>query len=106
MEAYLKQKKLAEVEKEKKQLERDLKRKEDEAKEDEAIRILKEEKDKKEAEAYAKWENAFSVNEEGEEKEEFNGKIIEEFINFVKLRKVVSLEDLAGNFKISSQDAV
>jgi len=106
MEEYLKQKKLREIEKEKIQLERDLKRKEDEAKENEIIQKMKEDKEKKEAEEFAKWEKMFQVKEEGVSKEEFNEKVITEFINYVKLRKVVSLEDIAGTFKISSKEVV
>lgn len=106
MEEYLKQKKLREIEKERDYLEKEHKRKEEESKEEEIVRKVLEEKEKKEAEEYAKWEKMFEINEEGEEKEEFNDNVITEFINYVKLRKVVSLEDLAGTFKISSSEAV
>ena len=104
-EEYRKQKKLREIEKEKSYLEKELKRKEEEAKEEEIIQKIREEKQKKEADEYSKWEKAFTVKEEGVEKVDFNDKIISEFINYVQIRKVVSLEDLAGTFKIATSEA-
>lgn len=106
MEEYLKQKKLREIEKEKEYLEKEAKRKEEEAKEEEIINKIREDKAKKEEEEYAKWEKAFAVKEEGEEKEEFNDKVINEFLNYVKIRKVISLEDLAGTFKMNSNEVI
>lgn len=105
MEEYLKQKKLKEIEKEKIYLEKEAKRREDELKEEEMVKKLKEEKEKKEQLEYEKWEKNFTINEEGEEKVDFNDELINKFIEYITLRKVVSLEDLGAHFKLSPSEA-
>ena len=47
------------------------------------------------------------IGEEGEEKKNFSDEnVINEFLNYIKRRKVVSLEDLSGVFKISPNELV
>ena len=85
---------------------REEKKKEEEEREQELINKLKEEKERKEAEEYKIWEKTFNVEEEGIEKTIFDDKKTEEFIYYIKLRKVVSLEDLGGYFKLTSNEVV
>lgn len=103
----LEEKKQRELEKERIQMERDMKREEEKRKEEEALRKLKEEQEKKENEIFDQWKNQFVVAEEGEEVGDLdNEDLINDFINYIKLRKVVSLEDLSGVFKINPNDIV
>jgi len=65
------------------------------------------EKELKEEETFNEWKGDFAVAESGEDNLDFsNENLIQEFINYIKLRKVVSLEDLAGEFKMTSADLV
>lgn len=105
-EEYLKMKKEKEQEAEKAYQLKEMKRKEIEAKEEEIIKKMREEKEKKESEEYALLEKTFTIKEEGTEKFEFNESVISEFIKYIKIRKVVEIEDLAGTFKLSSAEAV
>lgn len=81
---------------------------EEERKQEEAERKAREEKERKEHEEYLKMKEAFSVEEEGFDQEEDDGKenLLQEFINFVKINKVVVLEDLAVQFKLKTQAAI
>jgi hypothetical protein len=64
---------------------------------------LREQQMKKEQDEYDKWKDGFVVGDQGEEFDEFNSEnLINDFINYIKLRKVVALEDLSGEFKISN----
>jgi len=66
-------------------------------------RKLKEQKLKKEQDEYDKWKGGFTVGDQGEEQEEMNDEnLINDFINYIKLRKVVALEDISGEFKLSN----
>ena len=47
------------------------------------------------------------VGEEGEEKMDFKKEeVINKFLDYIKIRKVVSLEDISGTFKLSTNDIV
>jgi len=103
----MEEKKLKEQEKERINQERDMKRDEEKRLEEEALKKLKEEQEKKENEIYDKWKDQMVVAEEGEEVGDLNSEdLINEFINYIKLRKIVSLEDLSGVFKINPNELV
>ena len=68
---------------------------------------LKEEQQKKEEEIYNQWKDMIKIGEEGEGIIDFSDEnVINEFLNYIKIRKVVSLEDLSGVFKISPNELV
>lgn len=103
----LEEKKLKEQMKEKEYQEREMKREEERKQEEEIIRKIKEEQEKKESAIYDQWKDQFTVAEEGEEMADFDSEdLINDFINYIKIRKVVSLEDLSGVFKINPNDIV
>ena len=107
MKLYLEMKQQREKEREAKLL---LKEKEKEEKENqikqELIR-MEEEKKKKEDEEYDQWKDFIKVGEEGEEGIDFNKEeVINQFLDYIKIRKVVSLEDLSGTFKLNPNKIV
>lgn len=102
-EDYLKMRKEKKIEEERQYEEKEQKRKEEERKEEELINKLKEDKEKKELQEYENWQNKFELKEEGQSKLQFNK---ETFIQHITIRKIVSLEDLAGTFRMSSQEIV
>ena len=60
------------------------------------MKKIKEEKKQKEDEEYNKWKDMIKVGEEGEEKMDFNNEeVINKFLDYIKIRKVVSLEDIS-----------
>jgi len=77
------------------------------AKEEEE-RKKKEEEERREHEEYLKLKEQFSVEEEGEEAltEQEGESLLQEFINYIQTMKVVMMEDLAGHFKLRTQDCV
>ncbi len=91
------------MEDEKKYEEKEKKRKEDEKREEDIISKLKQEREQKELEEYENWGKKIFIKEEGKCKVEFNK---EAFIKHIQVRKVVSIEDLAGTFKLSSHEVV
>jgi hypothetical protein len=103
----LEARKLRDQEKEKDYLEKEMKREEDRKKEEEILQKLKEDQQRKENDVYNQWKGGFAVAEEGEEQVDFDSEdLINDFINYIKLRKVVSLEDLSGVFKIPAGEVV
>eukprot|EP00088_Acartia_fossae_P027866 TRINITY_DN28627_c0_g1_i1.p1 TRINITY_DN28627_c0_g1~~TRINITY_DN28627_c0_g1_i1.p1 ORF type:complete len:281 (-),score=121.28 TRINITY_DN28627_c0_g1_i1:67-909(-) len=81
---------------------------EEEKRQAEEEKRIKEEKERKEYEEYLKLKEAFTVDEEGCDE---NGEDSEEnrlavFINHIKEKKVVLLEDLAAHFKIKTQEVI
>ncbi|CDW77362.1 UNKNOWN [Stylonychia lemnae] len=71
-------------------------------------RKKKEEEEKKEQEEYNKWKEMFAVEEAGtneEEGEEYENKL-QQFIEFIEIRKVVLFEDLAAEFSLSTKDII
>lgn len=107
MKSVQEEKRLREHEKEREYLEREQKRDEERQREEDILRRLKEEQEKKEQDEYNQWKDDFAVAEEGEEIGDINSEdMINEFVSFIKLRKLVSLEDLSGQFKINPNDIV
>jgi len=103
----LEEKKLREQERERDYLEKEQKREEERRREEEIIKKLKEDQEKKENEIYDQWKDHFAIAEEGEEIADMNNEdLIQNFVNYIKLRKVVSLEDLSGVFKVNPNDLV
>lgn len=98
-------------EKEKKQAARDQKwlqreqeREEKERQEEEWVKKLKEEKEKQEQEEYDQWKNFIEVEEVGEE-EEGGTEDLSKFIDYVRIRKVVMLDEVGAHFGINSKEA-
>ena len=100
-------KKLKEQEKEREMLIKEKLKEEEKRKLEETLQKVKEEQQKKEDEIYNQWKDMIKMGEEGEEKRNFSDEnVINEFLNYIKRRKVVSLEDLSGVFKISPNELV
>ncbi|XP_034943092.1 DDRGK domain-containing protein 1-like [Chelonus insularis] len=79
----------------------------EELKREEAEKKEREEKEKKEYEEYLKLKEAFSIEEEGFDEENRNeDNLLQEFINYIQLNKVVILEDLAGHFKLKTANVI
>ena len=84
--------------------------KEEDLKELEQERLKKEaeEKERKEQEEYDKWKDFLTLEDTGnkldEEKDEEN--LLEQFINFVKLRKTVNIEDLSMRFDLPNKACI
>lgn len=103
----LEEKKLKKLEKEKILEEKEKQKEEERLKEEEIERKVREDLKRKEEEEYNKWKDCFNVKEEGEELEDLSSEdLINDFINYIKIRKIVSLEDLTGKFKIPSNDLI
>lgn len=75
---------------------------------EEAERKAREEKEKREYEEYLKMKEAFSVEEEGYEQEngECQENLLREFLAYIKLNKVLVLEDLAAHFGLKTASVV
>lgn len=70
---------------------------------EEQERQAAEEKEKKEKEEFDKWKDMFKVDAEGEDDAGTRDEsAIERFLDYVKIRKVVGLEDLAAEFKMKT----
>lgn len=107
MKMLQEEKKMRQLEKEKEQKIREMKREEERRIEEELVQKLKEEEEKKENDIYNRWKDQIIVGEEGEEGGNLEDEnMINDFIEYIKLRKTVSLEDLAGVFKINPTDLV
>lgn len=103
----LEAKKLKEQQKEKEMLLKEQMKEEEKRKLEEELKKVKEEQEKKENEIYNQWKDMIKIGEEGEERVDFEDeKVINDFLNYIKIRKVVSLEDLSGVFKIPPNDLV
>lgn len=77
------------------------------AKRDEEERKAKEQKERREREEMEKWKDMFAVDAEGEDDGAMNDPgALERFVDFVKIRKVVQLEDLAAQFRMKTQSAI
>ena len=96
-----------EMEKEKELLLKEKMREEAEKKLEEELKKVQEEQKKKDDEIYNQWKDMMKVGEEGEEKIDFKKEeVINKFLDYIKIRKVVSLEDLSGTFKLNTNDIV
>jgi len=104
----LEQREKREAEKRNKYEERDKQREEEERKAEEIVRQLQEEQKKKEEEEYAKWKDMFTVDEAGKEADQHGSEenLIQKFVEYIKLRKVVMLDDLCAEFRLSTKDVI
>merc|ERR1712232_183841 len=67
----------------------------------------REDKEKKEQEDFEKWKDMFAVAAEGEETGSLAGEAaVERFVDYIKVRKVVLLEDLAADFHMRTSTAI
>ncbi|XP_028046946.1 DDRGK domain-containing protein 1 isoform X2 [Monomorium pharaonis] len=75
---------------------------------EEAERKIKEEKEKREYEEYLKMKETFSIEEEGYEQEnkECEENLLKEFLAYIKLNKILVLEDLAAHFGLKTASVV
>ncbi len=89
--------------KEKQIEERDRKEREKEMKEEEQQKKEQEEREKKEQEEYEKWKDLIVLEETGNQQDEQldQENLLQNFIDYIKLRKVVEIEDLSVNFKLA-----
>ena len=103
----LEAKKLKEQQKEREMIEKEKKKEEERKKLEEELQKVKEEQEKKENEMYNQWKDMIKVGEEGEEGIDFTDENVQNnFLNYIKIRKVVSLEDIAAVFKIQPNEVV
>ena len=73
--------------------------------EEERLQKIEEEKRKKEEEEYAEWKNLLAVESVGEEIQE-EVFTLDKFLEYIKLRKVVMIEDLANAFNLDGKAVV
>ena len=107
MRLLMEERKLREQEKEKELLMKQKLKEEEQKKLEEELKRVQEEQKQKEDDEYNKWKDMIKVGEEGEERMDFSKEeIINKFIDYIKIRKVISLEDLSGTFKLSPNDIV
>ena len=94
---------------------RDTKRDAENAKRDEKDRLyeeeerkIEEEKERKEQEEFERWKALMQVEEAGEaaEDEKEHENKLQIFIDYIEMRKVVMLEDIAAEFKMETKDVV
>ena len=103
----LEEKKKRDEEVQRKLLEKEREKEEQEKQLQEELKRVEEEKKKKEDEEYNKWKNMIKVGEEGEDRMDFTKEeTINQFLDYIKIRKVVSLEDISGTFKLNPNDIV
>ena len=69
---------------------KELAQQEEERKKEEAEKRLREEKERKEHEEYLKLKEAFSVQEEGFEETEDNENLLQDFVNYIKVKFLFS----------------
>ena len=103
----LEEKKKKQLEKEAELLRKEKAKEEEEKKKQEFLKQVEEEKKKKSDEEYDQWKDLIKVGEEGEEGMDFTKEeVINKFLDYIKIRKVVSLEDISGTFKLNPNDIV
>lgn len=75
---------------------------------EEAEKKAREDKEKQEYEEYLRMKEAFSVEEEGYEQESRDGEgnLLQQFLTYIKLNKVLVLEDLAAHFGLKTASVV
>jgi hypothetical protein len=84
-------------------------RKKKKQEEEEAERKALEEKKKKEEEEFDKWKDLFETADDGaqadEDLQESQG-LLQEFIDYIKNKKIAALDEVAAEFKLKSQEVV
>lgn len=73
-----------------------------EQRQEEAERAARELKERQEHEEYVRMRAAFSVEEEGFDEEEEAGNLLQQFVEHIRARKVVLLEELARTFRLKT----
>ncbi|XP_039314520.1 DDRGK domain-containing protein 1 isoform X2 [Solenopsis invicta] len=75
---------------------------------EEVEKKTKEEKEKREYEEYLKMKEAFNIEEEGygQKNKECEENILQEFLAYIKMNKVLVLEDLAAHFGLKTANVV
>jgi len=108
MKQAIEQKSRKDDEYRKRQDEREMEEAERERKEEEVIKQLQEEKKKQEEDDYIKWKDMFTVDEAGKETENMENEenLLQKFVEYIKLRKVVVLDYLAAEFKLNTKDVM
>jgi hypothetical protein len=93
---------------EERQQKKEKEREEKEQKRLEEAKKAKDEAEKKATEEFDDWKNMFETTEEGTDKlsSEEAGNLLEKFVEYIKRKKVVLLEDLAIDFGITCTEAV
>jgi len=103
----LEEKRLRDQERDREYREKEIQREELRRKNEEILKQLQEQKEKTENEIYDKWKDQFKIEDEGVEVSALDTEdMINDFINYIKIRKVVALEDLSGVFKIPPNEIV
>ena len=107
MKLYLEEKKRQKMQKEAELLRKEKEKEEEENKLKEELKKIEEEKKQKDEDEYNQWKDLIKVEEEGEERMDFTKEeTINKFLDYIKLRKVVSLEDISGTFKLNPNEIV
>jgi len=76
------------------------------AKQDEAEQKARDDKERAEQEEFDKWKEMFAIEAEGEEDGGApDAGAVERFVSYIKVRKVVTLEDLAADFQMRTSVA-
>jgi flagellar motor protein MotB len=78
---------------------------EKEREEEERLKRIEEERQKKEEEEYNQWKTELVVEGAGEEDQE-ESFTLEKFLNYIKMRKVVMIEDIASSFLMDGKTVV
>lgn len=74
---------------------------------DDAEKKSRDDKEKKEQEEFEKWKEMFTVEAEGvEDGGSADSAPVERFVEYIKVRKVVNLEDLAADFHMRTSAAI
>ncbi|KAI9913983.1 hypothetical protein PsorP6_006644 [Peronosclerospora sorghi] len=76
---------------------------------EEEERKLQQERERKEQEELEQWKDMFTIEEQGTqvtEDSEASQLLLQEFVDYIKLHKVVLLEDLAAEFQMATKDTI
>ena len=107
MRLLLEERKRREEEKQRELLRKEKEKEEEQNKLEAEMKRIEEERKKKEDELYDQWKDKIKVGEEGEEGIDFTKEeTINQFLDYIKIRKVVSLEDISGTFKLNPNKIV
>ena len=107
MRLLMEERKRKEEEKQRELLRKEKEKEEEKNKLEEEMKRVEEERKKKEDELYDQWKDKIKVGEEGEEGIDFTKEeTINQFLDYIKIRKVVSLEDISGTFKLNPNKIV
>jgi hypothetical protein len=75
--------------------------------EEQEAKRVEDEKLKKEEDEYNEWKDLITIEDQGEERSVLEAEgSLSKFLNYIKMRKVVELEDLAGEFQLDSKSII